>query len=69
MPQATEQEESNRLDRQQRYRRLAALMRQWMQNDTDYDERVGPVLLEELAIEPLRLRSEGIVEEGDESGS
>lgn len=42
--------------RRERYRRLAEKLREWMRDDSGYDERVAPVLAEELKRDPLRLR-------------
>lgn len=48
--------EEQRADRIARHLQLAALLRQWMTEDPEYDERVGKILLEELEIDRFRLR-------------
>jgi len=47
-----------RLTRTQRYRKAAALLREWMADDSGYDEQVGALLEEELRKDPIRLREE-----------
>ncbi len=49
---------SPRPDRRARYRHAAALLRQWMQEPDDYDERVWPSVEEVLKDSGLRLRAE-----------
>lgn len=50
---------SPRPDRRARYRHAADLLRQWMQEPDDYDERVWPAVEEALKDSGLRLREEG----------
>ena len=40
----------------ERQQRLVALIRQWMEADDDYDDRVWPILEEELKKDRFRLR-------------
>jgi hypothetical protein len=47
-----------RLTRAQRYHRAAALLRQWMTEDPEYDERVGALLEQELEQDPIRFAEE-----------
>jgi hypothetical protein len=46
-------------DRQGRYRQAAALLRQWREDDSGYDEKIWPLLEEEfsLADNPSKSRS------------
>jgi len=46
------------LSRQKRYKKAAQLIRQWLDQDDDYDARVWPLLAEELADSRLRLRED-----------
>jgi hypothetical protein len=45
-----------RLTRVQRYRKAAALLREWMADDSGYDEGVGALLEEELREDHIRTR-------------
>jgi hypothetical protein len=47
-----------RLTRAQRYRKAAALLREWMADDSGYDERIGALLEDELKKDPIRFREE-----------
>jgi hypothetical protein len=49
---------ATRLTRAQRYRKAAALLREWMADDSGYDEEVGALLEEELKKDPIRFREE-----------
>jgi hypothetical protein len=49
---------TRRLSRAERYRKAAALLREWMADDTGYDEEVGALLEEELKKDPIRFREE-----------
>jgi hypothetical protein len=49
---------TNRLSRSERYRRAAALLREWMADESGYDEIVGLLLDEELKKDPIRFREE-----------
>ena len=47
-----------RLTRAQRYRKAAALLAEWMADDSGYDERVGALLEKELEKDPIRFGEE-----------
>ena len=47
-----------RVTRAQRYRKAAALLREWMADDSGYDERIWPLLEEELKKDPIRFAEE-----------
>lgn len=47
-----------RLTRAERYRKAAALLREWMADDSGYDERICPLLEEELKKDPIRFAEE-----------
>ena len=49
---------SRRLTRAGRYRRVAALLRQWMAEDPGYDERVGALLEQDLEQDPIHFAEE-----------
>lgn len=51
-------ETPRRLTRAQRYHQAAALLRQWMTEDPEYDERVGALLERELEQDPIRFAEE-----------
>jgi hypothetical protein len=46
------------MSRAERYRKAAALLREWMADDSGYDERIGALLEGELKKDPIRFREE-----------
>jgi len=59
--------EQTREDRRQRYSHAARSIQDWMDEDSDYDDRVGPVLDEELKQDAARQVSGSEAEMSDES--
>ena len=49
---------SKRLSRSERYRKAAALLREWMADDSGYDEEIWPALERELKDVGIRLRED-----------
>jgi hypothetical protein len=47
-----------RLSLAERNRKAAALLREWMADESGYDEMIGPLLEEELGKDPIRFREQ-----------
>ena len=52
---ASEKAEANLLeDRRDRYRQAAALLRQWREDDSGYDEKIWPLIEEEFRLREFK---------------
>ena len=49
---------AKQLSRAERNRRAAALLREWMADESGYDEMIGPLLEDELKQDPIRFREQ-----------